>query len=290
MRRALCIALVLGACAGNDDIEPGPAHPPAVRRDAGVSDAAPPSRGFVGVIAASESIDIAPLVAGRIAAVDVRPGDQVKRGDVVAVMDPTSMQEEMRAAQAALGAAQAAFRQAAVDVEDAGRKVALEKKGVADGVSSQEQYDQAVIGLKRAKAAADRAAATAAAEKSRLETARDHVGNTKLMATFDGIVQVRLRDPGATVQAGEPIVRILGRAELRLRFAVPAEIAKALAVGTAVIATVDGIATPVPAVVRQVSPALDAASGMILIEAELAADPAVVAQLRPSLAAWVRLP
>lgn len=289
--RRLWLALALVAGCADDDIGPGagPPPPPVAHKDAGVSDAAGPAR-YVGVIAASESIDVAPLVAGRIASVAVRPGDQVKAGDVVAEMDPRSMQEELRAAQAAVGAAQAAYRQAAVDVEDARRKLALEKKAVADGVSARDAYDQAVIGLKRASAAADRAAATAAAERSRLETARDHVGNTKLLATFDGIVQLRLRDPGATVQAGEPIVRILGRAELRLRFAIPAERAKTLAIGTAVSATVDGVAAPVPAMVTQVSPAVDQASGLILIEAELAADAVVVAQLRPSLAAWVRLP
>jgi RND family efflux transporter MFP subunit len=290
MKRAICAALVVAACGGSE-VTPID-RPPSARRDAGVivQDAAAPSRGFIGVIAASESMDVAPLVAGRIASVSVRPGDQVKAGQAVAEMDPTSMEEELRAAEAAVGAAQAAYRQAAVDVEDARRKLALETKAFADGLSPKAAYDEAAIGLKRALAAADRAAATATAEKSRLQTARDHVGNTKLEAKFDGIVQLRLRDPGATVQAGEPIVRILGRADLRLRFAVPAERAKALAIGTPVTATVETVTAPVPAIVAQVSPALDPASGLILIEAELKLDAATTAQLRPSLAAWVQIP
>ena len=47
-------------------------------------------------------------------------------------------------------------------------------------------------------------------------------------------------------------------------------------------------AAPIAAKVTQVAPAIDAASGMIVIEAEL--DAAVASELRPSLAAWVQVP
>lgn len=286
-RIIICVALA-GCGSGGGPSAPA-AGTAAARQDAGVPDAAISSKGYVGVIAPAQMMDVAPLASGRIATVNVGAGDEVKAGDVVAEMDPSSMQEELRAAQADLAATQAAYRSSAVSVDAARRSLALEKKAVAAGVSPRQNIDKAEVDLKRAIADADRSAATAAAAKSRVDTAKDHVGNTKLEATFDGFVQLRFHDPGATVQAGQPIVRILGKSDLRLRFAVPPEAGKSLKLGTKVTATVDTVSGPVDAVVRHVTPGVDPASGMILVDAELAADASIIAQLRPGLSAWVPL-
>jgi hypothetical protein len=76
---------------------------------------------------------------------------------------------------------------------------------------------------------------------------------------------------------------------LRLRFAVPPHRARTLTPGTPVTATVDTIGSPVAATIRRVSQVLDPASELIIVEAGLAVDPAVAAELRPGLAAAVSL-
>ncbi len=286
MKRLL---LVLAACGGDRSPEPTPKVAPGDARAAmPVVDAPAVSRGYVGVIAASDSVDIAPRFQGVVATIVVRVGDTVTANQVVASMDQKSMQEELRAAEAALGAAGAARRQAEVDVEDGRRKVALETKAVADGVSPRTALEEAQFGLKRAQAAAERAASTVAAESSHVQTARDHVSDLALRAPTAGTVAMRFKDPGATVPAGGAILRIVGRGGLRLRFAVPPEEAHAFALGVAVHATIETIAAPIDATIKQVSPALDQASGMIIIEAEMAPDAAAAALLRPGLAARVR--
>jgi RND family efflux transporter MFP subunit len=286
----MCAALA--ACANGGAAPPsiGSAPPPGKRSDAGAPDAGAPSKGYIGVIAASQMLDVSPLAAGRIETVNVRDGDEVKAGDVVAEMDPTSLQEELRAAEAAYSAAQAAETKAAVDVREAQRKLNVEQEAFKKGISPRQAVDDAASTLARARAQAGEASADARQAQSRVQTARDHVGNTKLTATFDGVVQHRYAEPGTTVQPGQTIVRILGRNDLRLKFAIPPERAKTLAPDTKVTATVDTVTAPVPAVVRQVTPAVDTASGMIFVEATLTADPAVLDQLRPGLAAWVPLP
>jgi RND family efflux transporter MFP subunit len=236
------------------------------------------------VIAAAESVDIAPRIQGVVAAVKVRAGDRVSAGQVIAEMDPKSMQEELRAAQAALGAAVAAKRQADVDVEDARHKLAVETKAVADGVSPRINLDEAALAVKRADAAAQKAASTVAQESSHAQTAKDHLTDTALRAPSDGTVAFRFKDPGATVAAGAAIVRIVGRGGLWLKFAVPPERARELAPGAIVHATIDTVAKPIDATIREVSPTVDPASGMIIVEAELGRD---AGELRPGLAATV---
>ncbi|MBA2540988.1 MAG: efflux RND transporter periplasmic adaptor subunit [Deltaproteobacteria bacterium] len=281
--RPLLFAVVVIACGDRD------VRPPVVR-DAGlVIDKKPvvdaPAPGFIGVIAAAESVDIAPRFQGVIAAIRVRPGDKVTVGQIIAEMDQKSMLEELRAAEAALGAAAAAKRQAEVDVEDAKRKALLESEAAAKGISSQSVADEAKLAVKRTEAAAQRAGSLVAAETSHVQTARDHLTDNVLKAKFDGTVAMRFRDPGSTVAPGTAIVRIVGRGGPRLRFAVPPERARALTLGTKVTASVETIPTPITAIVQQVSPALDPASGMIMIEAEIETPGA---DLRPGLAATVR--
>jgi RND family efflux transporter MFP subunit len=238
------------------------------------------------VITAAESVDIAPRFQGVVASVNVRPGDVVQADQVVAEMDRKSMEEELRAAQAAYGATAAAARQAEVDVEDARRKLTLETKAVAEGISPRSALDEARLAVKRAQAAAQKARSAVAQEGSYVQTARDHLADLALRAPADGTVALRFKDPGSTVPAGTPIVRIVGHGGLRMKFAVPPEHAHKLSPGSTVQATVDTVTSPVTATIRQVSPALDPSSGLIIVEAELAGDSS--SDLRPGLAAWVK--
>ena len=286
--RALGLVILFGC-------NTGPATAPLpVARDARVavahSDAGveAPSRGYIGVITASESVDIAPRFQGVVADVKVRAGDEVTQGQVIAEMDQKSMQEELRAAESALSSARASYHAAEVDVADAKRKVALETEAVKNGIEPRANLEEATMGLERARAAAQKAASNVATEASHAQTAKDHVHDTALRAPSDGTVLFRFKDNGATVAAGTPIVRLVGHGGLRLRFAVPPDRARSLAPNGKVAATIDTVAQPVAGVIRRVSPALDPASGMIIVEAELAPDAAVAPQLRPGLAAWVR--
>jgi len=83
------------------------------------------------------------------------------------------------------------------------------------------------------------------------------------------------------------IMRIVEDGDLRLRFAVPPKQARAFTPGVKVTAEIDSIEPPVGATVRRVAPTIDAASGMIIIDADLVVGPAIVHDLRPGLAAWV---
>jgi HlyD family secretion protein len=85
------------------------------------------------------------------------------------------------------------------------------------------------------------------------------------------------------------IMRIVEDGDLRLRFAVPPKQARGFAPGVKVTAEIDSIETPVSATIRRVAGTIDAASGMIIIDADLVIDPAIVHDLRPGLAAWVTL-
>lgn len=277
------ILIILVAC--NDRIELATARSGFVTPHDSALEPDAPLR-LVGVVTAAESVDITPRIAGVISKVNVAAGDAVSKEQVVVEMDPATLQEELRAAEAAVGAATAARLQAMVDIEDAIRTVKAETTAVGLGVSPTNALDDAKFKLKRAEAAFQKAASTQAAEASRARTATDHVSKSILRAPFAGTVARRMRDAGNRVEAGMPIIRIASTGGMRLRFAVPPSLAKVAVVGAKVVASIDTLPTPLVATIKQVTPSVDAASGMIVIEAQFGTD-SLADQLRPGLAAWV---
>lgn len=290
------VGLAIGGCnlfERKPEVTAAPDEPEKRVRDAGAGSAEAPDDAaptvFIGVLSAANSVDIAPRVAGIVSKVHVGAGDLVTEGQPIADMDPAQMREELRAAEAALGAAGAAVRQASVDLEDARRKLAVEQRGLEQGISPAQNVEEAKLGVKRAQASVERARSTQAAEAARAQTARDHVKDTTLRAPFAGTVATKYRDAGNRIEAGQPIVKIVGHGNMRLRFAVPPQLTRITQVGTRVTTTIDTVPDPITAIVKQVSPTLDPASGMIIVEAELVAETDDAAKaLRPGLAAWVR--
>jgi membrane fusion protein, multidrug efflux system len=282
------VALLLAGC-GDERRAPAPRAPlDAGAAPAGNDAAAATSRGFVGVLVAAELVDVAPRFEGRVVKVHVRAGDKVRAGALLAEMDPAPLREELRAAEASQRAAVAAQRQADVDVAEATRRLENERAAVAAGTSPRQLLETAELGLQRARAARERARSMVAEERSRVETSRARLADAALRAPFAGTVGLRFRDAGATVGPGTPIVRLVGQGDLLLRFAVPPDRARALAVGDTVDVEIETLPDPAPAIVRQISPALDPASGLVLCEAELGLDDTARAELRSGLAAWVR--
>lgn len=278
--------VLLVACRDPDPVaKPPPPPPPA--HDAGVASAdAVPAR-LVGVLTAAEQVDVGPRTAGKILKVNVAAGDRVELDQVLVEMDPVQLQEELRAADAALAAASAAARQAKVDLDDARRKVQTETVAVAKGISAGEVLDDAKFAVKRAEAALARAYSNQTAEAARARTAKDHVTDTELKAPFAGTVANRYRDPGNRVEANAAVLKVVRQGAMLLRFAIPPPLVPQFPVGSKVAATIETVPGTITATIKHVGGALDAASGMVFAEAELDNQPG---ELRPGLTAWVGAP
>lgn len=188
-------------------------------------------------------VDLAFKVGGRIGRLLVDEGDKVEAGDVLASLDKSYFEDDIRIAQAQLAEKQAALdrlehgtRPEEIDqaralvaereatVENARlvfrRQSELRKKGVA----SQQAYDDAAAALRQGEAqlrsarqaltlaeigprAEDIAEARASleSEQATLVQARHDLADADLIAPSDAIVLSRVRETGAIVQAGETV-------------------------------------------------------------------------------------
>jgi membrane fusion protein, multidrug efflux system len=155
---------------------------------------------FAGTIEPQVSTQKAFRVAGQVVARNVSVGDQVKKGDVLAVLDTALLKQGERSAEASVTAAQSQLNNAQ-SVDD--RANALAKEGFASAA----QIETASQSLAAANANLESA-------QAQLEKAREQLRYGQLVADYDGIVTATMIEVGGSVSAGTPAVTI-ARPDLR---------------------------------------------------------------------------
>ena len=189
---AVLAAVVLTACGGSDAAEPaGGMPPPTVSVAAAVERDVHASEEFTGRIEATGSVEIRPRVSGYIQRVNFREGSEVKKGDVLFVIDQRPYRAEVARTEAELARARA-------QAELGRSEVARAHKLVEARAISQGEFDQRVAN--EAQARANVRAAEAALDMARLD-----LEFTEVRAPIAGragqalVTEGNLVGPGATL-------------------------------------------------------------------------------------------
>jgi HlyD family secretion protein len=159
-------------------------------------------------------VSIRTEVMGRVASLNVKEGDMVKKGDVLLRLDPATLQAQVDALEAGLRQSRLAIERARVAAETIETKwkryQQLRQSGVIDANTYDEvrsQRDQAQVEL---KASIENAAQT----EAQLAQAREQLAKTVLRAPIDGRVTqlvIKLGEtavPSATSIAGSDLLTI----------------------------------------------------------------------------------
>ena len=139
---------------------------------------------------------VASLVAGRLASVDVREGQKLSAGDVVASVDDAPSRDALQQQQGALAQVEANERNAVLARDRA-------KELVARGIAAKQELDDANARLAALQGEANAARAT-------VDLARRTLGHVRVRTAFAGVVTHVWRGPGALVDgtAATPIVQV----------------------------------------------------------------------------------
>lgn len=149
---------------------------------------------YPGRVKAAQDVDLSFRVSGHIQKIYVENGATVKKGQLLAEMDPTDYQVQ-------LAATEAKYKQIKAEAE---RIIALYN----DGGSTPNDYDKATYGLQQITAL--------------YKHHKDELAYTKLYAPFDGFVQKRFFDAHETVAAGMPVISMLGNGTPEVEINIPA--------------------------------------------------------------------
>ena len=217
----------------------------------------------------STEADLGFQAPGRLGAVLVREGDAVAAGDALARLDAAELEARLDAARsqadgqravlAELEAGgrgeeraqgRAAVRAARERVEDADRDLSRARALHEGGAVSRESLDKAQTARALAVAALEQAqeqlrviesgarpervaaqrAALASAEAA-VRQAEALLDNATIRAPFAGRVTIRHREPGETVQPGQPVITLMNPSDRWVRIYIPEDRIGAVSIG-----------------------------------------------------------
>ena len=148
---------------------------------------------YTGVVEADEYSDLAFKVSGPLVAMNVDAGQRIKKGTVVAAIDPLDYELQFEANKAA-------YVTAASQMER--NKNLLSMQAI-----SKQEYEVGEANYMKAKTI--------------YETSRDNLGSTRLTAPFDGFVERKYVENYQKVQPGEPVIRLVNPYKLSVGFILP---------------------------------------------------------------------
>jgi len=191
-------------------------------------------------------VEIGSELSGTVSKVNVDVNEEVKAGQVLAVMDPTRLQAQVLQAESSLQSAQARVLQAEATTKESKANLArLQKVRELSGNRLPSQQDMDVADASVARAEGETAAAKAAVAQARatLETVRTDLRKLEIKAPTSGVVLLRSVEPGQTVAASlqAPVLFIMAEdlKKMELHVSVDEADVGAVAVGQQATFTVD---------------------------------------------------
>jgi RND family efflux transporter MFP subunit len=163
-------------------------------------------------------VNVYAKVAGYVSRMDVDVGDEVTKGELIAILEVPEIKDDLDHAVAAYNRAEADYKDAHLSYT---RLIAANHE--RSNLIAQQDLD---TGEARDAAAAG-ALAAAKADVDKYRTLNDYA---RITAPFGGVVTKRYADPGALIQAGTasntqamPLIRLSDNRRLRLDFPVPVD-------------------------------------------------------------------
>ena len=185
------LVVLLASCSQRTQITDSK---PTVKIDTVLSAGGQTALQFPGRVKAAQDISLSFRVSGTILRMYVNDGTYVRKGQLLAELDPADYQIQLDAAEAEYQSVKA----------EAERVMALYK----ENVTTPDANDKAMYGLKQITA--------------KYNHAKDQLEYTRLYAPFSGYVQKRLFDSHETIAAGMPVVSIISEGTPEVEINLPA--------------------------------------------------------------------
>ena len=172
----------------------------------GVS-AEPGGRAFPGQAEANEEAGLSFRVGGSLSELSANVGDTVKKGQVLAKLDPQDFEVRLRAAEGELSSAKA-------NLEIANVELTRLQSLVQSKAAPQKDLDRAAALVESHKS-------NVAALTSKRDIAQSELSYVQLTAPFDGVIAARDVQNFQTVQPRQPIVRLLDTSRIKFGVDLP---------------------------------------------------------------------
>jgi membrane fusion protein, multidrug efflux system len=284
MIMAMAAASLLAACGSNVKTADAPgavAH--GVRLETVNLQQTPQTYEAVGTVRSATVSVLGAQIGGTVRQITVRPGDRVRRGQVLALIDDRPQSAQVGAAEAGVEEATQGLAEVeqALDAASAQRQFAeitfkryqglLAKNSVSrqEFDSAETRYKAALANERALEAKKKQIQARGQQANSQLASAQTALSYSRIVSPLDGIVSAKSVDAGTVVMPGTPILTVEDAAHYRLEASLPAKYAGQVRRGEQVgVETGGGKFT---GQVAEVVPAADPASRTVVVKVELPA-------------------
>jgi RND family efflux transporter MFP subunit len=164
-------------------------------------------RKFSGQVAAVDSSGLSFEVGGQVKSVEVDIGDRVKKGEVLAVLDPEPYQLDVDAAAAELVRARENVTKTKAEYE-------RQKRIFEQGAGAERYVEVTEYQYKAALSAVN-------FQVAKLDLARRNLRKTKLLSPYNGVIAWRSVESNEEVLAGQKILEINASGKMEVQLAVP---------------------------------------------------------------------
>ncbi|PLX98771.1 MAG: hypothetical protein C0622_11365 [Desulfuromonas sp.] len=164
-------------------------------------------RSYPGTILAGQSAELAFRVGGPLVAVKVRPGDTVRKGDLLLQIDPRDYSDNISVLKAQLEGIKAQRDRAEKDYERARTLFEQQVSASSDFDLAQSILASTVAGVHTLEA--------------QLQIARHHLDDTSLKSPFDGVITFRRVENHEMVSPGKIVIGVQEIANLDVEIKVP---------------------------------------------------------------------
>ena len=167
-----------------------------------------------GQLDAVRKVDVGAQVSGQLESLKVEIGDKVKKGQLLAIIDPQQAQNSIRESEATLQQLQAQLQQAQVEQQLAAVTLQRNRELAKVQAVSRQDLDKYASELAVKKAQVDTIKAQIAKNQASLDTAKINLAYTRIEAPMDGdVVQITTLQ-GQTVIAAQQAPNILTLADM----------------------------------------------------------------------------
>ncbi|KAF1695797.1 efflux transporter periplasmic adaptor subunit [Pseudoxanthomonas jiangsuensis] len=154
-----------------------------------------------GTLSAISTVTVGSQISGQVTEILVDYNSEVKKGDVLARIDPKTYEAQIEQGNAQIASAQASLRQAQATLANAEvdyrRKAALVERQLV----ARSDVDLARAALDQARAQVNSAQASIRQQTASTQTTRVNLDRTVIRSPVDGVVLTRSIEPGQTVAA-----------------------------------------------------------------------------------------
>lgn len=211
---------------------------------------------FIGSVEPRMKSLVAGEVRGLVEQFSAREGDAVKKGQVLAHINVTSLKIQLKAAKAALMEVKANHEQVKRDMARSAqlfKEELIPLKQLEDDMSRDKALSERLLQL--------------TAEIERLE---DLISKSRILAPFDGVITKEHTEVGQWIQEGSPVVEMIDLKNLRIRVDVPERYIGKLKIGEAVPVRFDALPSfRVSGKISSITPEADNAARTFPVDVEV---------------------